>query len=196
MRSIVLILNLLFANLIFCQSSFLDFPSISEFKNKQKCLYIEKFGKGSSKQSLFIVYQNTDSKWVAKLFTDTHTFEQNISGNIFKEENLQQINFKKTWCNILMTDIKYLPKYETIEYKFVQKQIDGSNSKEECDIIEITEIVDHDTCYTIYFKDGENSNEIKYDTFYTNFQSHPNVDELISVNNLIRLIEKEFKIDL
>lgn len=194
MKSAFVIINFLFVNFIFCQSFYDKFPIVKEIENNKRYLFIKKFTDGTDKQSVFVLYQDINDKWVAKLYTHTFDVENNESKYLSKVENLIHKDFGELWSNIMMTNVEFLPKFDKIEYKLGVKKV--INNGGNYDVMEIVEMVDHDTCYTINYKDGAKSNDIKYCNFRTNLKNNPDVDELISVQKLIKLLEEEFKIDL
>jgi len=194
MRGIFLIISLLFVNFIFCQSFYDKFPTVNEIEKNKKYLFIHNFTVGSDRESVFVLYQDINNEWIAKLYTHTFEVKNNEPKYLSKIENLMHNDFRKLWLNISMTDVEYLPKFDKIEYKLGVKKIINEDGFD--DIVRIVEIVDHDTCYTINYKDEKKKNDIEYCDFYTNLKYNPDIDELISVQKLINLIEKEFTIDL
>lgn len=194
MRGIFLIISLLFVNFIFCQSFYDKFPTVNEIEKNKKYLFIHNFTVGSDRESVFVLYQDINNEWIAKLYTHTFEVKNNEPKYLSKIENLMHNDFRKLWLNISMTDVEYLPKFDKIEYKLGVKKIINEGGFD--DIVRIVEIVDHDTCYTINYKDEKKKNDIEYCDFYTNLKYNPDIDELISVQKLINLIEKEFTIDL
>jgi hypothetical protein len=194
MRIVFVIISLLFVNFIFCQSFYDKFPTVNEIEKNKKYLFINNFNPGSSRECVFVLYQDLNNKWIAKLYTHTFEVKKNEPKYLSKVENLIHANFSKLWLNIAMTDIEYLPKFDDIEYKLGVKKIINEDGFD--NIVRTVDGVDHDTCYTINYKDEKKKNDIKYCDFYTNLEYNPDIDELISVNKLIKLVEEEFKIDL
>jgi len=107
--------------------------------------------------------------------------------------DLKYPDFDKLWLKIKLTDVEFLPNFDKIEYKIGRKSIVNDHGH---DVIQtVVDMVDHDTCYKIIFKEDSIKNDIEYCDFNTNFEHNPDVDELISVDKLIKLIKEEFKID-
>ena len=194
MKSVFVIISFLFVNFIFCQSFLNKFPTVQEIEKNKKYLFINKFTDGADKQSVFVLYLGINDEWVAKLYTHTFDVQNNEPKYLSKVDNLIYKDFGNLWLNILMTDVEYLPTFDKIEYKIGVKKI--INNYGIYDIVKTVDFVDHDTCYAINYKDGTKRNDIEYCDFYTNFKYNPDIDELISVQKLIKLLEEEFKIDL
>ena len=194
MKAVFVIINLLFVNFIFCQSFYDKFPTVNEIENSKKYLFINDFTAGSDRQSVFVLHQDVNGKWVAKIYIHTFEVKNNEPKYFSKVENLIHKDFEKLWLNISMTDVEYLPKFDKIEYKLGVKKLINNDGVDE--IVQIIEMADHDTCYTINYKDETKKNDFEYCNFNTNFKNNPDIDELISVQKLIKLLEEEFKIDL
>jgi hypothetical protein len=123
MRVVFVIINLLFVNFIFCQSFYDKFPTVNEIEKNKKYLFINNFASGSDKESVFVLYQDVNNEWIAKLYTHTFEVKNNEPKYLSKVENLINNNFGRLWLNISMTDVEYLPNFDKIEYKLGVKNI-------------------------------------------------------------------------
>lgn len=91
-----------------------------------------------------------------------------------------------------MSDIKFLPSIEEINYKFKKDSIEFENG--DYGIVKKKVLFLDGKSYQVYVKNRRIRNNFSFDNPETYIKNYPNVDELISYNKLLSVIRKEFKL--
>ena len=167
---------------------------IENLELKENEIRIYKDYSTSTGLEMFRFYEENE-KWKADFYeTIASKKEDQINIRIRKTKLNSLKNLELIWLEIINTDALYLPKWDEFKYKL-------RNNKIEYEIIE-GEIVSSvsqsmildGVSYYVQIKSGKNHNEFSYDNPESYLKKYPNVDELISFNDLLELISKEFKI--
>lgn len=98
------------------------------------------------------------------------------------------------WLQILDTDVIYLPKWDFFQYKL--KKANKNYQIEDGEIYSTStrlSTLDGESFY-VKIKSINRENEINYFNPESYLEKYPNVDELISFQELLNLIRTEFKV--
>ncbi|NMR34465.1 hypothetical protein HIO71_09630 [Chryseobacterium aquaticum] len=144
---------------------------------------------------LFRFYQDENNHWKAEFYqTYSRGNQKEFKVNIRKSKLNSLKNLELLWMQILDTDVMYLPKMDKIQYKLNKKNKDYQiEDGEILSSISRTYMVDGVDYYTL-IKNKTHQNEFEYENPESYLQKYPNVDELISFQELLNLIITEFKI--
>ncbi|MBZ4037394.1 hypothetical protein K6T82_21720 [Flavobacterium sp. 17A] len=111
----------------------------------------------------------------------------------FPKENIGKLRPKDAeliWLNLLITNIEFLPSMESIRYKFGKPKIDSDRGER---VISTSKnYVLDGVGYKVYVRNGKNTNNFSFDNPKSYLKYYPTVDELISYNELLSVLEKEF----
>ncbi|MDH1882064.1 hypothetical protein [Empedobacter sp. GD03797] len=147
----------------------------------------------STALEMFRLYNVKDDYWKAELYqTKAGTINNVTKIRIVKEKLNSLSNLELIWFKILDTDILYLPDFDKISYKLKNKS--NQYSIEEGNIVNTTKktsILDG-VSYYILINSNKKKNTIHYLNPENYLEYYPNVDELISVKELLDLIRLEF----
>lgn len=145
---------------------------------------------------LFRFYQSEKDNWKAEFYetiaTQNNKNEIKIRTRKSKLNSLK--NFEMLWLQILDTDVIYLPKWETFQYKL--KKINKNYQIQDGEIYSTStsfSTLDGESFY-VRIKSISRKNEINYSTSESYLEKYPDVDELISFQELLNLIRIEFKV--
>jgi hypothetical protein len=166
-----------------------------KFQNNEIRIY-KKYATSTGLE-LFRLYQDEKENWKAEFFETVASKNNNdikIRTRKFKLNSLK--NFELIWAQILDTDVLYLPKIEEFEYKLKKKNKDYQiEDGEIISSISRTAVMDG-TSYSVKIKNALQKNEFEYDNPESYLKSYPDVDELLSFQELLDLLRKDFKIFL
>ncbi|MBW8523891.1 hypothetical protein K0U91_01450 [Chryseobacterium chendengshani] len=164
-----------------------------KFKNNEIRVY--KKYQTSTGLELFRFYQDEKEDWKAEFFeTVAYGNNNDIKIRTRKSKLNSFKNFELIWAKILDTNVMYLPKWETFQYKL--KKINKNYLIEDGEIYSSTTIIstlDGESFY-VKIKNSSGENEINYSNPESYLKKYPDVDELISFQELLHLIRNEFKI--
>ncbi|MBW7676403.1 hypothetical protein [Chryseobacterium chendengshani] len=164
-----------------------------KFKNNEIRVY--KKYQTSTGLELFRFYQDEKENWKAEFFeTVAYGNNNDIKIRTRKSKLNSFKNFELIWAEILDTNVMYLPKWETFQYKL--KKINKNYLIEDGEIYSSTTIIsilDSESFY-VKIKNSSRENEINYSNPESYLKKYPDVDELISFQELLHLIRNEFKI--
>lgn len=145
---------------------------------------------------LFRFYQSEKDNWKAEFYetiaTQNNKNEIKIRTRKSKLNSLK--NFEMLWLQILDTDVIYLPKWENFQYKL--KKINKNYQIQDGEIYSTStsfSTLDGESFY-VRIKSISRENEINYSNPESYLEKYPDVDELISFQELLNLIRIEFKV--
>jgi len=145
---------------------------------------------------LFRFYQSEKDNWKAELYetiaTQNNKNEIKIRTRKSKLNSLK--NFEMLWLQILDTNVIYLPKWETFQYKL--KKVNKNYQIQDGEIYSTStsfSTLDGESFY-VRIKSISRENEINYSNPESYLEKYPDVDELISFQGLLNLIRIEFKV--
>lgn len=103
-------------------------------------------------------------------------------------------NFELLWLQFLDTNVIHLPKWETFEDKL--KKVNKDYQIEDGEIYSSTSSISGIDGQSFYvkIKRGTKENQFSYSNPETYLEKYPNVDELLSFQELLNLIRTEFGI--
>jgi len=147
---------------------------------------------------LFRIYYNEDKKdWKAEFY---YTVAKKTSKDSYEIviRNFELKSFYNTEylaLQLLTSDIKYLPNDDAIRYKMKSKpkitlDIGGCFSYSNTYGMSVVDGVG----YYVQVKEGKNFNEIEYSNPERYLEEYPTIDELISINEFLDIIKKNFNI--
>jgi len=141
------------------------------------------------------MFKNEKNEWVAQKFWYSKDFKTVTKIDVisFPKESIGKLKPKDPeliWLNLLITNIEFLPNMEAIKYKFGKPQIDLDRGKR--GISRIKKHVADGVGYKVYVRNGKTKNSFYFDNPKTYLKYYPTVDELISYNELLSVLEKEF----
>lgn len=145
---------------------------------------------------LFRFYQDDKENWNAE-FYETITTQNNkneIKIRIRKSKLNSLKNFEMIWLQFLDTNVIHLPKWETFEYKL--KKVNKNYQIEDGEIYSSTSslsVLDGQSFYVKIIL-GKKENQFKYSNPESYLKKYPDVDELLSFQEILNLIRNEFKI--
>ncbi|WJS95522.1 hypothetical protein NYQ10_03505 [Flavobacterium johnsoniae] len=116
-----------------------------------------------------------------------------INGIVFPKEKigkLKPVDPELIWLKILMTNVEFLPNIKDISYKFGTPKIEFE--KGEPTIVTKKRLVVDGEGYDVYIRNRKTKNSFYFDNPKTYLKYYPTVDELISYNELLSVLEKEF----
>ncbi|RZJ54160.1 MAG: hypothetical protein EOO44_06080, partial [Flavobacterium sp.] len=142
----------------------------------------------------FRMFKNEEKHWVTQRFWYSKDFKDvtKIDEGRFPKETIGKLkpkNAELIWLNILMTNVEFLPDIETIRYKFSKSYIDSE--KGQSVIVKKKILVTDGDRYDVYVRNGNNKNHFSFTNPKTYLEKYPTVDELISYNELLSVINKE-----
>ncbi|GGG64401.1 hypothetical protein [Epilithonimonas arachidiradicis] len=109
------------------------------------------------------------------------------------EELNSQTNLDVVWLKILQSDILYLPKWESIQYKFKKSKTIELEEGKFIDNYSSVAIMDG-IGYEVMIKNNKEFNKILYSNPEGYLKHFENIDELIAFKNLLDTIRNEFGI--
>lgn len=145
---------------------------------------------------LFRFYKDNNENWKAE-FYKTIASKNNKDETIIrtrKSELNSLKNFEMIWLQIIDTQIIHLPKWETFQYKL--KTIKKEYQIEDGELLSSTSKIDvlDGVSFYVKIKICKKENEIMYYNPNSYLESYPNVDELLSFQELLNLIRDEFNV--
>lgn len=163
-------------------------------ENKQEIRIYKDY---STTNEIDIIRMLKDKKkdWVVHKFWYSKDFKTvtKIDEIRFPKENIGKLKPKDAeliWLNILITNVQFLPNMKTIRYKFGKPHIEVNKGEREISKTE-KHILDR-VGYKVYIRNGKNTNSFSFDNPESYLKQYPTVDELISYNELLSVLKKEF----
>lgn len=172
-------------------SKALEIPDTLEHQQEIR-VFKDSFG---SKTEILRLFKDQTNEWVAQKFWYSKNIKSvtKIDEIRFPKESIGKLKPKDPeliWLNLLITNIEFLPNMEAIRYKFGKPKIDLD--RDELVISRIKKHVLDGVGYKVYVRNGKIRNSFNFDNPKTYLKYYPTVDELISYNELLSVIEKEF----
>ncbi|MDA6071394.1 hypothetical protein NJT12_17375 [Flavobacterium sp. AC] len=149
----------------------------------------------SSTIKILRMHDEEKNNWIVEIFwysksSNSVTKTDQIQ---FPKENLGKLKPKDAnliWLNLLLTNVEFLPSMTSIQYKFEKPFIDTEKGEEI--IVKKKFLVIDGVGYQVYVKNGKLKNSFSFDNPETYLKRYPNVNELISYNELLSILKKEF----
>ncbi|WP_433779460.1 hypothetical protein [Flavobacterium anhuiense] len=169
----------------------LEIPNTLEHQQEIR-IYKDPF---TSKTEILRLFKDQTNEWIAQKFW----FSKNIKSVTeideirFPKESIGKLKPKDPeliWLNLLITNVEFLPNMEAIRYKFGKPKIDLDRGEQV--ISRIKKQVLDGVEYKVYVRNGKTKNSFYFDNPKTYLKYYPTVDELISYNELLSVLEKEF----
>jgi hypothetical protein len=168
---------------------------IPENLESQQEIRIYKNYSTSNRIDILRMIKNNENEWIVYKFYYSKNFKSvtKIDELRFPKESIGKLKPKDAeliWLNLLMTNIEFLPNMEAIRYKFGKPHIDFDKgergiSRNKKHILDGTE-------YKVYVRNGKIENSFSFDNPESYLKHYPTVDELISYNELLSVMKKEF----
>ena len=159
----------------------------------QKEIRIYEFASITNYRSLLRLYQNDEKKWKIEYSKYYYSLGNQKEDMVKSIPVLAQTNFDILWLKILDTDIEHLSQWRNIEYKLKEKG-EIKLDRGEYELTWKKKIIMDGNSYMIIIRDEDNFNAITYPNPEEYFKTYSKVDELDSVNQLLNLIENEFRL--
>lgn len=119
----------------------------------------------------------------------------NVKEHFVKKELQASGNLDVAWYKILAQDILYLPEQEAVRYKFSKKYVECDPIDKRYDgyglAVQTVAICDG-TGFDIFIHEGDKQNHVSYGNPESYLKRYPDVDELISVHELLEIIRENF----
>ena len=172
----------------------LEIPDTLEF---QKEIRIYKNYSTTTRTTVFRMYDEGKNNWKVTIYYYLANLKQctKINQIHFPKENIGKLKPKDAnliWLNLLLSNVEFLPSMEDINYKFKKDSIEFEDG--EYGIVKKKVLVLDGNDYQVYIKNGKIRNNFSFDNPETYLKNYPNVDELISYNELLSVIKKEFNL--
>ncbi|WP_343615272.1 hypothetical protein [Flavobacterium sp.] len=169
----------------------LEIPNTLEYQQEIR-IYKDSIG---SKTVVLRIFKDQANEWIAQKFWYSENIKSvtKIDEIHFPKESIGKLKPKDAeliWLNILITNVEFLPNIEAIRYKFGKPQIDLDRGKR---VISRTKkhVLDG-VEYRVYVRNGKNTNSFSFENPEIYSKYYPTVDELISYNELLSVLAKEF----
>lgn len=170
----------------------LELPDTLEF---EKEIRIYKDYSTTDGMEIFRMYDEGKDNWIVTIYSYSLNQVTKINEVRFPKENIGKLKPKNAyliWLNLLITNIEFLPNMESIRYKFGKSYIDLDRG--EYGIAKKGKHVLDGQGYQVFIKNGKNKNHFSFNNPETYLKYYPTVDELISYNELLSVIKKEFNL--
>ena len=169
----------------------LEIPDNLEYQQEIR-IYKDSIG---SKTEILRIFKDQTNEWVAYKFWYSKNIKSitKIDEIRFPKESIGKLKPKDPeliWLNLLVTNVEFLPNMEAIRYKFGKPKIDLD--RDERVISRIKKHVLDGIGYKVYVRNGKTKNSFYFANPKTYLKYYPTVDELISYNELLSVLEKEF----
>ena len=147
----------------------------------------------ANKIEIFRMFKNKNKEWIGYRYWYSKEFKDvtKIEGIRFPKENIGKLKAKNAdliWLKILITNVEFLPDMERIRYKFGKPFIDSDRGEPVIANKRIL-VTDGDE-YKVFVRNGKNRNNFSFDNPKTYLKYYPTVDELISYNELLSVLNK------
>lgn len=137
---------------------------------------------------IFRMYQEKENTvWKIELIKNSSNSKRQI------EELNSPTNLDVVWLKILQSNILYLPKWESIRYKFKKNKTIELEEGKFVDNYSSVAIMDG-IGYEVIIKNNKEFNKILYSNPEGYLKHFENIDELIDFKNLLDTIRNEFSI--
>ena len=151
----------------------------------------------SNTVEIFRIYDEGKDEWKVQVFSYSKNNKAvtKIDVITFPKENIGKLKPKGAnliWLNLLLSNVEFLPNMESIKYKLNTPYLDLEKGEQV--IAKKMILVLDGKGYQVYVKNGKITNSFSFDNPETYLKNYPNVDELISYNQLLSIIKKEFNL--
>ncbi|KRD11621.1 hypothetical protein ASE21_07915 [Flavobacterium sp. Root901] len=141
------------------------------------------------------MFRNKNNEWITYKFWYSKDFKTvtKIDQISFPKEPIGKLKLKDAdliWLNLLITNVEFLPDMEAVRYKFGKPHINLDRGERVISRAK-THILDG-TRYKVYVRNGKNKNSFSFDNPESYLKHYPTIDELISYNELLSVLKKEF----
>lgn len=146
---------------------------------------------------VFRMYDEGKSNWTVSIYFYSKNLKQvtKIDEIKFPKENVGKLKPKDAnliWLHILMSDVEFLPNIKDINYKFKKDSIEFEDG--EYGIVKKKVYVLDGENYVVFIRNRKIKNSFTFDNPTSYLKHYPSVDELISYNQLLSVIKKEFNL--
>lgn len=146
---------------------------------------------------VFRMYDEGKSNWTVSIYFYSKNLKQvtKIDEIKFPKENVGKLKPKDAnliWLHILMSDVEFLPNIKDINYKFKKDSIEFEDG--EYGIVKKKVYVLDGENYVVFIRNRKIKNSFTFDNPTSYLKHYPTVDELISYNQLLSVIKKEFNL--
>lgn len=146
---------------------------------------------------VFRMYDEGKSNWTVSIYFYSKKLKQvtKIDEIKFPKENVGKLKPKDAnliWLHILMSDVEFLPNIKDINYKFKKDSIEFEDG--EYGIVKKKVYVLDGENYVVFIRNRKIKNSFTFDNPTSYLKHYPTVDELISYNQLLSVIKKEFNL--
>lgn len=199
MKHLILFFTLLVPITFISAQQNLDYDKILKIENlkfHENEIRVYKKYSTSTGLELFRFYQDEKENWKAEFYETvaSRNSQDEIKIRIRKSKLNSLKNFELLWLQFLDTNVIHLPKWETFEYKL--KKVNKDYQIEDGEIYSSTSSISGIDGQSFYvkIKRGTKENQFSYSNPETYLETYPNVDELLSFQELLNLIRTEFGI--
>jgi hypothetical protein len=146
---------------------------------------------------IFRMYDEGQNNWTVVIYYYNKEFKTatKINEIQFPKENIGKLKVKDAnliWLNFILNDIEYLPSIKDIDYKLKTTSIEIEDGEK---IILKRKISPLDgESYEVFVKNGKVENHFIFNGLNSYLKHYPQVDELISYNKLLSIINTEFNL--
>jgi hypothetical protein len=146
---------------------------------------------------VFRMYDNGKNNWTVVIYYFNKELKSvtKINKIEFPKENIGDLKPKDAymiWLNLLLNDIEYLPSLKDIDYKLKTTSIEIEDG-EKIILRRKTSPLDGES-YQVFVKNGKVENHFIFNSIDSYLKLYPKVDELISYNQILSIIRKEFNL--
>lgn len=146
---------------------------------------------------IFRMYDQGKNNWKVIIYSYLTDLKQctKIEQIEFPKDNLGKLKAKDAnliWLHILMSDVEFLPNIKDINYKFKKDSIEFEDG--EYGLVKKKVYVLDGKNYIVFIRNRKIKNSFIFDNPADYLKHYPNVDELISYNQLLSVIKKEFNL--
>ncbi|GGF20416.1 hypothetical protein [Flavobacterium limi] len=151
----------------------------------------------ANKFEILRMFKDQNKEWVVYRYWYSKEFKDVTKINVirFPKENIGKLKPKNAdliWLKILITNVEFLPDMESIRYKFGTPFIDSDRG--EPAIVNKKILVTDGDAYKVFVRNEKNKNNFSFNNPKTYLKHYPAVDELISYNELLSVINKELNL--
>lgn len=133
-----------------------------------------------------------NKKWEAELYHYYHPLNKNDKPKFEKEKLTASSNNELVWLKILISNVEFLPKWESFDYKLETQKIVIEGGEY---LFSVTKsaISDGET-YNVFFRSYSKTNDFTYSNPESYLITYPGIDELEMFSKVLIIIREEFGI--
>jgi len=168
---------------------------LSDSIENQKEIRIYKDYSIGNRIVVFRMFNDKTNEWIVQKFFYQKDLKSvtKIDQSSFPKKNigkLKPVNADLIWLKILITNVEFLPSINSIKYKLGKAEIVSDMG--ELGISTHKKHILDGIGYKVYVRNGKSKNNFSFDNPEAYLKEYPTVDELISYNELLSVLEKEF----